>query len=1089
MALVPYGAWATDVILRIPVTQEGVYRVTYNALGYYGQPYGIDPKNIDPRQIHIYNRNRDVAIYVYGDEDDKFGQGDYVEFYGIPVRPDDPEYKYTDENVYWFRVSTDQPVRMPTWESSGSGTPKPFFLHTYHAEKNWFYWETMPDGVGLDHWFWGRKILKGKGQDYTFYLSNIASTSQPATVRVYLHGRTDDSASPDHKTRITLNGTSLGDVVWDGQEPITYSFDDVSHSLLISDKNTIRFDEIENPDVTVDSIFVNWVEVDYYKKFIAEGNRLKFTAQGNGNMSFQISNFSSPTIEVFDVSDPYQPRRLTNPTVTSSDGIYTVKFSDTISGEATYLAIAMPEIKDISLNFITDPPTLKDTKNGADYIIITHDDLKEAVSPLVEHRRNNGYRVKVVTTQQIYDEFFGGIFTPHAIKDFIKYTYESWQPAPEFVLLVGDANLDYKDYWGTGQINHVPTYLVETTIAGETPSDHWYVTVTTDPETGIEDPLPDMFIGRIPAKTTSEVNAMVNKIIAYETDAKGDWLKRVMFAASDHSNEQNPLFNDPKFKGYSEEWITHLPSTYMPYRVYVGDYSDKAQSKVDFFNNLNNGVLITSFFGHGVVDLWAGGAGLNLFTSEDADSLVNQGKFPFVGFNCLNGLFAMPSEGTRFELPDGSPMLFSIPLPEALLFQDGRGALAMWSPSAFAYPSEQRWIGRELFSGLFDQGNNILGSVTTLAKVNAYIKKGIYVENLDVFTFFGDPATRLSLDIKKNNPSSGSGGGGCFIATAAYGSYLAHHVRILRDFRDRILLQNALGRWIVDRYYRLSPPLAAWISEHHWAKGAVRVMLLPFVFYAYIALITPLWMQIGLFFVVLTGATGIILRKRLLRLVLTLGIVLLFSGMITGPQAHASGIGEDVRLISADEWGLSVELILPSYGVEQTVLDQKVYDSIIVEDYGFSKEIGKPMLPVRGILIGVPEEGNISLTVTPGKFETRRLLIPPATLPNRNATSIYFDPEVYGKNAFYPGSPALKGFTGYMRDQKVMQILFYPVQYNPKTGEVRIYKNIKLKVDFDQPAKALSKTLPGGGRGDDYPSPTVPRAYEKFLKGLLLNYP
>ena len=530
--------WAQGVILRIPVTQEGVYRVTYNDIGYYGQPYGVDPKQIDPRQIYLYNRDRDVAIHVSGEEDGQFNSGDYIEFYGVPVGPGDPEYKYTEENVYWLKVSSDTPVRMPFWENPGAGTPGPHFLHTYHAERNWIYWETMPNGVGLDHWFWGQKILKGGGQDYTFYLSNIGSATLPATVRVYLHGRTDDVSSPDHQTRVILNGTTLGDVIWDGQESIIHSFDNIPHSLLKASANTIRFDEIENPGVTVDSIFVNWIEGDYYKNFVAEGDSLKFTAHGNGNMGFSISNFSSPIIEVFDVTDSYRPRKLTNPAVTLSGSRYTVKFSDTVSGDATYLAIAMPEIKGISFNFITEPPTLKDTNNGADYIIITHDDLKGAVSPLAEHRKNNGYRVKVVTTREIYDEFSGGIFTPRAIKDFLKYTYGNWkQPAPEFVLLVGDANVDYKDYYKTGQINYVPTYLVETTIEGETPSDHWFVTVSGD------DPLPDMFIGRIPAKTAGEVSAVVNKIIDYETGAKGDWRYRVAFAANDV---------DPRFEEYGE---------------------------------------------------------------------------------------------------------------------------------------------------------------------------------------------------------------------------------------------------------------------------------------------------------------------------------------------------------------------------------------------------------------------------------------------------------------------------------------------------------------------------------------------------------
>src|SRR4030067_3442880 len=81
--------WAQNLVLKIPVTREGIYKITYNDIGYYGQSSGIDPKLIDPHQVHLYNRDRDVAIYVYGEEDGQFGQGDYIEFYGIPIQPED----------------------------------------------------------------------------------------------------------------------------------------------------------------------------------------------------------------------------------------------------------------------------------------------------------------------------------------------------------------------------------------------------------------------------------------------------------------------------------------------------------------------------------------------------------------------------------------------------------------------------------------------------------------------------------------------------------------------------------------------------------------------------------------------------------------------------------------------------------------------------------------------------------------------------------------------------------------------------------------------------------------------------------------
>ncbi len=1088
MALISGRVWAGQLTLKIPVTQEGIYRITYDELGYYGQPYGIDPKNIAPSQIHIYNRDQDVAIYVYGEEDGKFDQGDYIEFYGVPIQPGEPEYKYTDENVYWLKVNASTTLRMQTWEISNNGTPEPSFLNTYHAESNWVYWETMPNGTGsdgerLDHWFWGQKILNGESRDYGgsyLYLSNIAQTSQPATVRVYLHGKTDDSTSPDHRTRISLNGTYLGDVVWDGQKPITYSFDNVSHSILIPGKNTIRVEEIENPEVTVDSIFVNWVEVDYYKTFVAEGNSLKFTARGNGLLSFSISNFSNATIQVFDVSNPLKVRRLTNPTVSYSNNTYTVKFTDTVSGAATYLATAgNSAIKDLTSMFQLTVPSLQSTDNDADYIIITHEDLKDSVLPLVHHRENQGYRVKVVTTREIYDSFSGGIFTPEAIKDFLKYSYENWEkPAPEFVLLVGDANVDYKNYWKTGEINYVPAYLVDTAIVGETPSDHWYVTVSGD------DPLPDMLIGRIPAKTVNDVNVVINKIIEYETGSKSDWRYRALFAANDE---------DPRFEEYADEWVTHLPGNYIPSKVYAAAYADKNQPRVDLINGLNDGALITSFFGHGSIDFWLAETFYPFLTSEDAGLLSNQGKYPFVAaFNCLNGLFAEPAEGKEFTLPDGTILSYAIPLSEAMLFQDRRGALAMWSPAAFAYPSEQRWVGHELYSGLFDQGNNILGSVTTMAKVNAFIKKGIYVENLDVFTFFGDPATRIPLEIKKSNTSGdngGSGGGGCFIATAAYGSYLHPYVQILRTFRDRLLLPTTLGRRFVDIYYNISPPAAKWISERPWAKGVTQAFLLPIISLAWLTVEAPGWTWGILLAVSILCYLHLVLRRRLLRLTSFLFILILISQISTVSESTASEIGSDLRLIHSDERGITMELVLPSYKVVKAPSRQAIYNRIEVEDYGFLREVGKPELPLLGTLIAIPEDSNITLKATPGDYETKSLQIAPAS-PTRDGSPALTPPDngVYKKNAYYPGPLAVPGFTGYMRDQKVMQILFYPVQYNPVTGEVRIYKNIRLHVDFGQPAQVLQKGL---NRNDNESSSRTSNtgAYKKLMKDMILNYP
>ena len=70
----------------------------------------------------------------------------------------------------------------------------------------------------------------------------------------------------------------------------------------------------------------------------------------------------------------------------------------------------------------------------------------------------------------------------------------------------------------------------------------------------------------------------------------------------------------------------------------------------------------------------------------------------------------------------------------------------------------------------------------------------------------------------------------CFIATAAWGSWMDPHVAALRGFRDEVLMRHAPGRAFVAFYYRHSPPLAELISRHELLRATTRAALAPLVF-------------------------------------------------------------------------------------------------------------------------------------------------------------------------------------------------------------------------------------------------------------------
>ncbi|MBN1380498.1 MAG: carboxypeptidase regulatory-like domain-containing protein [Deltaproteobacteria bacterium] len=141
-------------------------------------------------------------------------------------------------------------------------------------------------------------------------------------------------------------------------------------------------------------------------------------------------------------------------------------------------------------------------------------------------------------------------------------------------------------------------------------------------------------------------------------------------------------------------------------------------------------------------------------------------------------------------------------------------------------------------------GDGITGSVT------------FWVDHLSVFGI--GAGTGLS--------GSGEPGEGCFIATAAYGSYFEKHVQILRDFRDAYLKPTRMGQAFVEFYYRHSPSVAALIAKHNTLRAAVRLGLAPVVGFSYVTLhTTPVEKVIILMLMIGLLSAGLLAVRRFRR--------------------------------------------------------------------------------------------------------------------------------------------------------------------------------------------------------------------------------
>jgi hypothetical protein len=95
-----------------------------------------------------------------------------------------------------------------------------------------------------------------------------------------------------------------------------------------------------------------------------------------------------------------------------------------------------------------------------------------------------------------------------------------------------------------------------------------------------------------------------------------------------------------------------------------------------------------------------------------------------------------------------------------------------------------------------------------------------------VETAMGEFLKLLTEEQKNQMQAADNTKSGCFIATACYGCCDAPEVMALRQFRDECLLTSSIGRWLVERYYRVSPGIAKALLRHPFAANYVRRFVL-----------------------------------------------------------------------------------------------------------------------------------------------------------------------------------------------------------------------------------------------------------------------
>lgn len=229
-------------------------------------------------------------------------------------------------------------------------------------------------------------------------------------------------------------------------------------------------------------------------------------------------------------------------------------------------------------------------------------------------------------------------------------------------------------------------------------------------------------------------------------------------------------------------------------------------------------------------------------------------------------------------------------------------------------------------------------------------------------------------------------------------------------------------------------------------------------------------------------------NRKMKRVIGFLGIVICFYAS----DVYAGGDDDLIRLTTINEKVIDLEVSIHDLRVETRQEGAGTYHQLRIPEFGLTQDIGKPQLPVRGVLLGLPASGGMSLEVLENPvqrltgyhiYPVPRSIVDPKTGIIQN--QFLMDSVVYSTDSFYPEVIVREGFSGYMRDQRVAQILFYPVQFNPVSGVVIVHQKIKVRITFEQ---ALTSSAVQPFAGIVKPQFPVVGPYEKLLEDLLINY-
>ncbi len=746
------GTW-----MKMAVTEPGIYRLDYSKIREIGitNPSTAVIYGNNRGQLSFYNDGsapddlKKVAVKAVKGSDGIFNEGDYLLFYAEGTHrwkydTADSVYRYVrhsySDTAWYFITSEPGGPAMVTAEA----IPAQPYNRTSSSTDLYMRHEREEINLIRSGREWYQQVVPGIRNNISPAFADLDMTEKIRYV-IRVLGRSDTGSSftlrqGDEELK-TLNITPVNMTDINGVYASIATAADSCMPASAEPSFSLAFSANGNLAATgyIDYVdFTSRGRLFYHdRQFFISDSR----SAGEGAVTrFTIGG--SPSLTVWDVTDPFSPKEM----VTASSAGNTIFTAATDTLRKFVAFTGADAIQPVRIGLAVPGQDLH-ALAPADMIIVTHPLFAAYARQIADlHLVDDGTTSIVVTPEQIYNEFSGGIPDAAAIRNFVKMIYDRGRAEGttlKYLLLFGDGSYENKTPPPLNN-SYIPTWQSVNSHVGvlSFTSDDFYGLL--DEGEGEADGFLDIGIGRLPASDTASAGVMVRKIRSYlSPSSMGSWHNVLCLIADDEDSNIHML----DAEGLSAAAAAAAPplriqkiylDSYRQVTSVTGDSYPDAVKAID--DRMAAGTLIMNYVGHGNE---TGLAHERVIRTDNINSWKNGNMLPlFITATC---------EFSRFDDVDINQATGAITARtsagEMVLLNSEGGGIALMSTTRVVYSAPNYTLNRSIYDYAFgtasDGRSARLGDIIRQAKVSS--GAGMNKRN---FLLLGDPALRLAWPVQ-----------------------------------------------------------------------------------------------------------------------------------------------------------------------------------------------------------------------------------------------------------------------------------------------------------------------------------------------------